>query len=659
MIELKNITKTYETEELPFSALDNVSLKISEGDFVAIMVPSGSGKSTLLNILGCLDTPTTGKYLLSGQDVSELTDDELAEIRNKKIGFIFQHFNLLPRLNALENVKLPLIYGSVSSGRDKKAKECLQAVNLSEKVFNMPNELSGGEQQRVAIARALVNSPSILLADEPTGNLDSKTGKEIIEIISELNKKERITIILITHDEKVASVARRIVRIQDGQILEDKKIAKDSKEQNTNLSVSKKDYKKPSFSFPLNSVKESLSMSLSSLFATKLCFFLTMLGIIIGVGSVIMMIALGEGASSQVANRIKSMGSNLIIISPGVASQGGVRQGGGSSVTLVNADVDAIKRNCFSALKVCPSFSRGATVIYKDQNNSTTVEGTTAEYPEINNFPLGTGAFITDKDNKLMQKVVVLGKTVQTELFGEENPIGQYIKINRINFEVVGTMVSKGQNQGFHDPDDIIFIPLSTAQKRVFGLENPNRLSRVYVQARSEAFINSAISEITALLRARHKLKQSDPDDFRLFSQEEILSTVQETSKTFTMLLAGIAIVSLLVGGIGIMNIMLVSVAERTREIGIRKAIGGKRKDILSQFLIEALILSLMGGIIGILFGSLASQLSSKLANWPALISPASVILAFSFAFIIGVFFGLYPANKASRLKPIEALRYE
>ncbi|MDD5530770.1 MAG: ABC transporter permease [bacterium] len=658
MIELKNITKTYETGELPFNALDNVSLKISEGDFVAIMGPSGSGKSTLLNILGCLDTPTTGSYLLSGQDVSKFSDDELAETRNKRIGFIFQHFNLLPRLNALENVKLPLIYGSVSSGRDEKAIECLKAVNLSSKAFNKPNEMSGGEQQRVAIARALVNDPFILLADEPTGNLDSKTGKEIIEIISELNKKG-ITIILITHDEKVGSAARRIVKIQDGQILEDKEVPKDGKEQKTNLSVTKKDYKKPSFSSPLNRIKESLSMSLSSLVATKLRSFLTMLGIIIGVGSVIMMIALGQGASSQVTDRIKSMGSNLLIISPGAANQGGIRQGGGSSVTLVNEDVEAIKRNCFSALKVCPSFSRGATVVYKNQNNSTTVEGTTADYPEINNFQVETGSFITDKDNKLMRKVAVLGKTVRTGLFGDENPIGQYIKINRINFEIVGTMVSKGQNQGFHDPDDIVFVPLATAQKRLFGLEHPNRLSRIYVQARAEAFINSAMSEITTLLRARHKVKKSDPDDFRIFSQEEILSTVQETSKTFTMLLAGIAIVSLLVGGIGIMNIMLVSVAERTREIGIRKAIGGKRRDILSQFLIEALILSLMGGIIGILLGSVVSKMASKLANWPTVISPTSVVLAFSFAFVIGIFFGIYPANKASRLKPIEALRYE
>ncbi|MFA5031538.1 MAG: ABC transporter permease [bacterium] len=652
MIDLRNITKTYSTGELPFNALDNVSLKISDGDFVAIMGPSGSGKSTLLNMLGCLDIPTTGNYSLAGQDVSKLSDDELAEVRNKRIGFIFQHFNLLPRLNALENIKLPLIYASSSSsGREERAIECLKSVSLDKKASRRPNELSGGEQQRVAIARALVNNPSILLADEPTGNLDSKTGKEIMDIISELNKKG-ITIILVTHDETVASYAKRIVRLQDGKILEDKEIRK---EKNFQIPAEPKNYKKRAF-LPLASVKESLSMSVSSLFSTKLRSFLTMLGIIIGVASVIMMVALGQGASSQITDRIKSMGANLLIVYPGGARRGAVRMERGSVTSLKMEDAEAILHNCYAVAKLSPSFSiRGAQVVYQGKNTNTSVEGTTYEYPEINNFPVEKGDFFTDKEDKQMRKVAVIGQTVATTLFENENPIGQYIKINRIAFQVIGVMKSKGSG-GWRDENDIIFIPITTAMKRV---RSSTSISQIYIQAKSQAMIQAAISGITELLRTRHRIKANDDDDFSIFSQEEILSTVKETSKTFTMLLAGIAIVSLLVGGIGIMNIMLVSVAERTREIGIRKAIGGKRKDILSQFLIEALILSLMGGIIGILFGSIVSKIASKLATWPTVISADSVILAFSFSIFVGIFFGIYPANKASRLRPIEALRYE
>lgn len=657
MIELTNIVKTYKMGNISFNALNNISLEVSSGDFVAIMGPSGSGKSTLLNILGCLDTPTSGKYILSDKDVSKLSDDELAEIRNTKIGFVFQNFNLIPRLTAIDNVILPLIYGRVPLERKQKALTRLKAVALDDRALHRPNELSGGEQQRVTIARALVNNPVMILADEPTGNLDSKSGKEIMDILCELNDKG-ITIILITHDEKIALYAKRIIRVQDGEIIEDKKVDKSpncSRKVPDKSSTVNSVSSTPAHLFSLAGIRESLSMSVASLVSTKLRSFLTMLGIIIGVASVIMMIALGQGASLQVTEHIKSMGANLLTVFPGSSRQGRVHMGMGSTISLTANDAEAIENNCYSVTQVSPSYSGRAQVVYKNKNTYTSIEGTTPEYTEVCNSPVETGSFFTDRDDKLMRKVAVLGKTVVKDLFEGENPIGEYIKINRVNFQVIGVMKSKGSG-GWHDEDDIILVPLTAAQKRLFSAKN---VSRIYVQAKSESLMTTAESEITTLLRTRHRIKDKDESDFTIRSQETILSMVQETSKTFTLLLAGIAIVSLIVGGIGIMNIMLVSVAERTREIGIRKAIGGRRRDILSQFLIEALILSLTGGVIGILLGSAVSEATSKLANWPTVISPPSVVLAFFFAFAVGVFFGIYPANKASKLRPIEALRYE
>ncbi len=648
MIELRKVTKIYRMGKVELVALRNISFPIEDGEFLAIMGPSGSGKSTLLNILGLLDVPTEGEYLIDGQLVSELSETQLAQIRNAKVGFVFQNYNLLPRLTALANVELPLIYSGNYQRRREKALNALAAVNLRERANHRPIELSGGEQQRVAIARALVNEPSIILADEPTGNLDSKSGEEIMKILAELNQKNGITIVTVTHDNYVASYAQRIIRLKDGEIVEDKRNGRRG-EMGRKLPHERKVKKRR-----LNGaeVAESVRMAIASILVNKLRSFLTMLGIIVGVAAVITMIAIGQGAGAQISKRIKEMGSNLVTV-----NQFRRLVGSGSFTPLSFADASAIMEKCPSARRVSASFRRNAPVVYGNMNANTEINCVTPNFFEVRNFPVASGLFFSEEDNRLMRRVCVLGKTVVKKLFGEEDPIGEYVKIRRQPFQVIGVMSEKGSS-GFRDEDDVIFIPLRTGQKRLFGLER-DQVSEISIEAKSEKLVDSLIKEVTGLLRERHKIRSGQEDDFNVRSQAEILSTVQETSRTFTILLAGIAIVSLIVGGIGIMNIMFVSVTERTREIGIRKAIGAQPIDILGQFLIEAVIISLCGGIIGIILGIGASRLTSQLANWATVITPTSVFLAFFFAFAVGFFFGVYPAAKASRLNPIEALRYE
>ena len=663
MIELRNCNKTYKMGEIYVPALKDVTLKIEDGEFIAIMGPSGSGKSTLLNVLGCLDILTSGQYLIDGIDISEFTDSQLAQIRNEKIGFVFQSYNLLPRLTAMSNVELPLIYSGDHNDRHAKALNSLKMVNLDERAKHRPKELSGGEQQRVAIARALANEPSIILADEPTGNLDSKSGQEIMSILTKLHNKG-ITIIMVTHDNTVASYAHRIIRLKDGEIVEDQKTSVDTETKKVSV-LSHNDKKKRRFT--IAELRESVIMSVSSIFSNKLRSFLTMLGIIVGVSAVITMIAIGQGASVQITQRIKQMGANLLMVRPGAAEHGGVRSSAGSRTSLTYEDAQAIASDAQFVDKVDANFSRNGQVVYGNKNTNTSINGVTSNFPAVRNFPVERGVFITEDDNQFMRRVAVLGKTVVTNLFGapstkplatydNEDPIGQYIKINRNIFQVIGVMSTKGSAGGFRDEDDVIFIPLKTAQKRLFGVDY---VSTINIAAKSQDVMDKATSEITDLLRDKHNIRQEQEDDFNIRSQAEILTTVQDTSKTFTILLASIAIISLLVGGIGIMNIMFVSVTERTREIGIRKAIGAQKWDILGQFLIESVIVSLSGGIIGIAFGILASKLTSQFAGWPTVITPVAVLLSFSFAVIVGLTFGFYPARKAAMLNPIEALRYE
>jgi len=659
LIKLKNIYKSYKTGKIEVQAVRGISLEIQSGEFIAIMGPSGSGKSTLMHILGCLDKPDSGEYIFGDVNISQLNDDQLAYIRNQRIGFVFQTFNLLSRTTAVKNIELPTIYGNLTSpSREEKVLKLLSSVNLSDRANHKPNELSGGQQQRVAIARALINSPTILFADEPTGNLDSQSEKEIMTILQKLNQ-EGLTIILVTHEPLISSYANRIIHIHDGKIISDE--IKKEKSAHATLPTPNgrvRVEKKEKLLNPLE-IADSVRMATDGLLANKMRSFLTMLGIIIGVAAVIAMISIVQGARNDITNRIKNMGSNLLMLQPGRARIPGSRtySSGGSMVSLKEADANAILKEIPLVNKVAPEVSRNAQIVYGNKNTNTRILGTSPEFPEVRNFTVAEGDFFDQRAVISRLRVAVLGKTVVDTLFEEdEYPIGKYIKINRINFRIIGIMKEKGAAGGWGNEDDQIFVPFTTAQRRLFGTDY---LSSINIQVVDSESMDDALGQITELLRKRHKLRDDQEDDFNVRSQAEILSTVEATTRTFSLLLGGIASVSLLVGGIGIMNIMLVSVTERTREIGIRKAVGAKRRDILTQFLIEAVVLSIVGGSIGILFGIVASKLIGIAGQWKTMVSLGSIILAFGFAFTVGLVFGLYPARKASALNPIDALRYE
>ncbi len=402
-------------------------------------------------------------------------------------------------------------------------------------------------------------------------------------------------------------------------------------------------------------LRDSIEVAIEGLVANKMRAVLTMLGVIIGVGAVITMLAIAQGAKEQMMQRIQSMGTNVLMVFAGQSRTGAVRGGFGSMTSLTLDDCDAMAKKCPSVIAAVPEVRQNAQVKYRNQNTNTTIFGTLPKYPSVRDFHIQEGRFFNDREVNGSQKVAVMCQTTVTDLFGTVSPVGKAITIKGNRFKVIGLMVPKGSG-GFGDPDDQIFIPVTTAMRRVFGVQNIRSIS---VQAKSMALMDQATEEVTQLLRKRHKLTENDEDDFRIANQAEFMQMAEDSSRTFTMLLAGIACVSLLVGGIGIMNIMLVSVTERTREIGIRKALGARRHDILLQFLIESLVLSLFGGIAGILFGIVGSLAVARLSGWNLTVSPQSILLSFTFAAMVGIFFGLYPARQASSLDPIDALRYE
>jgi len=403
-------------------------------------------------------------------------------------------------------------------------------------------------------------------------------------------------------------------------------------------------------------LRESIEVAVEGLVANKMRAALTMLGVIIGVGAVIAMLAIAHGAQEQTMQRIRQMGTNTLMVMAGQSRQGAVRMGFGSSTTLTYEDCQAIAEQCPSVSAAAPEVRGNTQITYGNRNTSTAIFGTTPDYLSIRDYSVQEGRFFTMADIKGARKVAAIGPTTAANLFNGSSPIGKSIRINGSKFKVIGLMASKGASSGFMDPDDQVFIPVSTAMRRVLGVTNIRGIS---IQAKSAELTDQATTEIEQLLRKRHKLADGEEDDFMVRNQAEIVQMANETSSVFTMLLGGIASVSLLVGGIGIMNIMLVSVTERTREIGIRKALGARRKDILLQFLIESLVLSLLGGIAGVIVGMLGSALVGTLTGWNVSVSINSVVLSFTFAALVGIFFGLYPARQAAGLDPIEALRYE
>jgi len=402
-------------------------------------------------------------------------------------------------------------------------------------------------------------------------------------------------------------------------------------------------------------IAESFKVAIEGIAANKVRAGLTMLGVVIGVGAVIAMLAIGQGARAQTMSAIQSMGTNVLAVMAGQMRRGPVMGGLGSTQNLKMEDLEAILKGCSAVAKAAPELRSGAQVKAGNKNTSTTILGTSPDYFEIRNYRIARGKLFTDADVRSMRRVAIIGPTVTYNLFGSSSPINKTIRIRGISFRVIGETAAKGAG-GFQDPDDQIFIPITTAQTRVFGVDY---LRSISVQVKSAVQMSEAVSQIETLLRKRHRLGAASENDFMIFNQADLMETAEQASNTFTMLLAGIAAVSLIVGGIGIMNIMLVSVTERTREIGIRKAVGARRRDILMQFLIESVVLSLAGGIIGILFGVIGAQIIARSAGWPVTVSVSSIVLAFVFAAAVGIFFGIYPARRASFLNPIDALRYE
>jgi macrolide transport system ATP-binding/permease protein len=654
MIEIKDIIKTYQMGEVRFNALAGVSLKIQAGEFVAIMGPSGSGKSTLMQILGLLDSPTSGSYQLQGREVSSLSEDELAKLRGETIGYVFQQFNLLARTSALDNVALPMVYGGGVMDKSR-AKSLLEKVGLGERLHHKPNELSGGQQQRVAIARALVNGPSIIFADEPTGNLDSESTQEIMQILVELNRAG-ITIILVTHEQEIGEWGNRIIRVLDGKIQSDQTNPNPRAGGKSAWVADRSAYSpKSRWQRSLSELRTYFTQGITALAANKVRTALSMLGILIGVAAVVAMLAVGNGAKKSMEEQLSSLGSNLLMLMPGSRKAMGVALDAGTVTRLTVEDASDILRNIPEVAKTGPMVSGRVRVTFANKNWGSSLTGAVPDYFGMHNSSVSIGRIFTVEEERLRARVVVLGMTVVRELFGDQSPLGEMVKINKTAFQVIGVLKEKGSS-GWRDQDDTAVVPLSTAMHRLLG--------KTYVDAidievsRPEAMAEVEES-VRSLIIARHHLPASLEDSFQVRNMAEIQDMLSATSRIMSLLLAVIAGISLLVGGIGIMNIMLVSVTERTREIGLRKAIGARRVDILSQFLVESILVSTAGGIAGLALGTLITVAISFFAGWSTAISISSVVLALFFSSGIGLAFGLWPARKAARLSPIVALRYE
>ena len=641
ILELTDVQKHYKNGDTTVRALDGVSLTIKRGEFVAIMGQSGSGKSTLMNIIGCLDRPTAGSYRVLGKEAADLSPDELAALRRETFGFVFQKYNLLATATAGENVEIPSVYaGLAKHKRSERAATLLGRLGLADRTDHRPSELSGGQQQRVAIARALVNDPPVILADEPTGALDSRSGDEVLALLKQLHAEGR-TIILITHAENVAQHASRIVRIQDGRILDDTGTSDD-----TAPSIEDGSYDLSRGVSLAASMQEALVTAWRSLRVNIFRTVLTLLGIIIGVAAVVAMLAVGEGSRQKVLDRISSFGTNLMLIRPGGA---GIRNAG-DIATLVPEDAAAIKALPNIEAALAERNSR-ATVRFGSIDYQTSVQGTGEDFPTARDWRVAEGQFFNDDDMKHYAAVVVLGRTVANTLFTDGgSPVGKYVLMRNVPFLVIGVMTEKGASPNGSDQDDVIFVPINTGLVRLFG---KNYLSSITVKVKEAADIEATQQSVESLLRARHKT-----EDFSVRNMASFLQAAIETQDTFTLLLGTVAAISLLVGGIGVMNIMLVSVVERTREIGIRMATGARMRDILLQFNIEAAVVCAVGGILGILFG-VGAGLVLRYTGMSVIFSLTPAVLAFVCASATGLIFGYLPARKAAQLDPVIALASE
>lgn len=648
LIRLDNITRTYRNGELATTVLHNVSLDIHQGEFVAIMGASGSGKSTLMHLLGCLDRPTSGQYLFRGQNIDSLSNDERASLRRETFGFIFQSYHLISSASATENVEVPAIYaGLPRAERHQRAQELLTGLGLGERLGNKPNQLSGGQQQRVSIARALMNDAQIILADEPTGALDSQSGKDVLALLKQLHQRGK-TVIIITHDAEVASHAERLIEMRDGRIISDSggtpAPAPDQAEPSSNTSDEPLKPRQPSIL--LADSAEAVRMALRALRANLFRTVLTLLGIVIGVASVVVMLAVGNGARQEVIDRISSLGTNLLLVRPGAPNMR--RSADGTTNTLMPLDAE-LAGQLDNVLASMPEMSGRVTLRSGNTDYQTQVTATSPDLPMARDWDVAQGVFLNEEDNARYAAVAVLGTTVANNLYGPgANPLGEYVLVNNVPFQVIGVMEEKGATPWGSDQDDVIFVPLNTGSLRLIGQRSLNSITIMIDDLGQSQLTQEAVRQ--TILQAHGGV-----EDFQIRNMASLLEDVADTQNTFTVLLGSIAAISLLVGGIGVMNIMLVNVTERTREIGIRVATGARTRHILQQFIVEALVVSAIGGALGVI-GGLGFAAGLQALGTPIQFTPGPVMLAFGCAFATGLIFGYMPAHKAAHLDPVVAL---
>ena len=643
LIELKGVSRTYGNGDQTRTVLKNVDLTIVAGEMVAIIGASGSGKSTLMNIMGCLDVPNRGDYYIDGQNAACLSPDELARVRREHIGFIFQRYHLIPDLSALGNVEIPAIYAnSERDSRRQRATALLGRLGLEGREHHKPCELSGGQQQRVSIARALINGGKIILADEPTGALDSQSGQEVLAILNELNRRGH-TVVMVTHDMKVARHAKRIIELCDGEIIADSGGCVSATETLPKTNRIRQSYWKTL----LDRTRESMQMALKAMKTHRLRTTLTMIGIVFGIASVVTVVALGEGSRQETLEEIKSLGTNVVSIYPG---QDLFDDSIESIRTLVPADANALAKQGFID-SVSPEVSASDNIRFLGKSAIASINGVGREHFRVKGIELMQGTTFRDDRNALQE--VIIDENTRKAIFDNTGlqALGQIVFLGSVPARVVG--IAKSNNRSDASNRITVWMPYSTVMYRIVGKPV---LTGISVRLKDNVDNEAAISAISQLLTRRHGIK-----DFQLYNFEQIRKSIEHTSMTFSILILMVACISLMIGSIGVMNIMLISVTERTHEIGVRMAVGARRSDIMQQFIIEAVLVCLIGGALGIALSYITGALFNALADgiFAAIYSWQAAVAAFFCSTLIGIIFGYLPARKAARMDPVISLASE
>ncbi len=647
LMEVKGLIREFKAGEQTIRVLHDINLTINQGEMVAIIGQSGSGKSTLMNILGCLDQATAGDYKIFGQSVSRLDADELAKLRREHFGFIFQRYHLLGDINARDNVSVPAVYaGMDGQARNDRAEKLLSDLGLADKVNNRPSQLSGGQQQRVSIARALMNGGDIILADEPTGALDSKSGKDVVQILKDLNAQGH-TIIMVTHDPGLAAQAERVIEIKDGYIIADYK-NEDYQRPEAQPAAMIDKHRKSAFSSFIDRLFEAFKMSLLAMRAHKMRTLLTMLGIIIGIASVVSVVGLGKGSQEQILSNISSLGTNTITVTDGYPYGDPRRQYNDDNLTP--QDAQAVADQPY-VLSVSPQLNSNMNVRYRNIQEAASISGVGKDYLDVSGEKLALGQGFDEQSILRRTQDIIIDNNANKTFFADNaNPIGEVLLIGSVPGRVIGVLEPNdgGFSRGADSPT--LYMPYTTMMSRLIGSAYIESFIALIDNNISSSAAESAISE---LMKSRH-----GTDDFRIRNSDSIRQTIESTTAAMTLLISSIAIISLIVGGIGVMNIMLVSVTERTNEIGVRMAVGARQSDIMQQFLIEAVLVCILGGLLGIGMAFAIGELINRVGgdSFKVIYSSTSIIAAFVCSTLIGVVFGFLPARNAAKLDPVEAL---